>query len=155
MFESPDPELDTALELAKSDPYQAAQVLRIAARYLQNHEKLPSSLAMYLADAFEKSMKKASMFRGSELLANLNLKAMNRRPSANFEHVGMEFSRLIASKIPRGLAIQQLASTYKVTDRTVERMIAEYRGHQEREASEFVQELHHYSQKTLPQKIKK
>ena len=38
MFERPDTELDNAMALAASDPQQAAQVLRIAARYLKKRE---------------------------------------------------------------------------------------------------------------------
>lgn len=57
MFERPDPELDTALELSKSDPQQAAHVLKITANYLKRQEKLPSTLSLFLADAFERAMK--------------------------------------------------------------------------------------------------
>lgn len=126
MFESPDPELDTALELAKSDPDQAAQVLRIAARYLHKQEKLPSALASYLAVAFEQSMKMASVVRASELLINLNLKVTNRRRSANFEHVGIDFEELIASGLSKSAAILQLCVEYSITESTVKRMYKEY-----------------------------
>jgi hypothetical protein len=145
MFESPDPELDTALELAKSNPDQAALVLRIAAKYLYKQEKLPYALACYLADAFEKSMRMASVVRGSELLINLNLKVMNRRSVANFEHIGLEFDQLIAANVSRNLAIEKLADVYAISPRTVERKIAVYRGVQENESAYLVAEQQHYS----------
>lgn len=154
MFESPDPELDTALELAKSNADQAALVLRIAARYLYKQEKLPSVLAYYLADAFEKSMKMASVVRGSELLINLNLKVMHRRSVANFEHLGLEFDQLIAAKFPRDLAIEKLAEAYAISPRTVERKIAVYRGAQENESAFLVAEQQHYSKQSVMNKGK-
>lgn len=155
MFEAPNPELDEALELARTNPEQAAQVLRIAATYLAKQEKLPSSLAYFLADAFERSMKKASMVRGDELLINLYLKARNRRESANYEHVGVGFDELLALDVPRAFAIDQLAKKYGVHERTVEKMIAKYRANQELEASISIEEQRSYAQQSLSERIEK
>lgn len=154
MFEFPDPELDTALELAASNPDQAALVLTIAARYLYKQEKLPPALAYYLADAFNRSMKMASVVRGSELLINLNLKAMNRRSVANFEHIAVEFDQLMAANISRKLAIEKLSDMYGITDRTVERKIAAYRGYQENESEFLAAEQQHYSKQPVIKKRK-
>ena len=108
MFERPDPELDNALELAASDPQQAAQVLRIAARYLKKMEPLPSALAYFLGDALERAMKKpTTRRRGSDLLVNLHLEVTHRRPKANFEWVGGDVERLVQAKITKGEAIIQ------------------------------------------------
>ena len=159
MFESPDPELDTALELAKSDPDQAAQVLRIAARYLHKHEKLPSALASYLAVAFEQSMKMASVVRGDQLLINLNLKAMNRRVSANFEHVGIEFERLVATGISKGEAILQLCETYEVTESTIKRMVKKYSAYKnfemDSDAVDLMEEQRYFVRQPIGTKNKK
>jgi hypothetical protein len=126
MFERPDPELDTALDLSKSDPQQAAQVLRIAARYLKAREKLPSALALFLGDAFERAMKKSTLLRGSELLVNLNLVVTHRRPKANFEYVGIEVERLLQAKVKKGKAIIQACEIYGIDESTVKRMHKKY-----------------------------
>lgn len=126
MFERPDPELDNALELAASDPQQAAQVLRIAARYLKKMEPLPPALAYFLGDAFERAMKKPTTSRGSELLVNLRLKVTHRRPKANFERVGGDVERLIQAKVKKGEAIIRVGETYKVSDATATRMHQNY-----------------------------
>jgi len=112
MFDRPDPELDSALELSKSDPQQAAKVLRIAASYLKAQQPLPSALASFLGDAFERAMKKIPMYRGSELLVYLNLEVKNRRPKANFEHVGMEVEKLVLAEVPKGEAIIRTGEAY-------------------------------------------
>ena len=126
MFDRTDPELDTALALAKSDPQQAAQVLRIAARYLKKLEPLPPALAFFLGDAFERSMKKPTTSRGNELLVNLHLVVTHRRPKANFEWVGGDVERLIQAKVPKGDAIRQAEETYEIGESTVKRMHQDY-----------------------------
>lgn len=126
MFERPDPELDNALELAESDPQQAAQVLRIAASYLKKMEPLPSALAYFLGDAFERAMKKPTTARGSELLVNLHLEVTHRRPKANFEWVGGDVERLIQAKVKKGEAIIRVGETYKVSESTANRMYQDY-----------------------------
>ena len=126
MFERPHPELDTALELAKSDPQQAAQVLRIAASYLKRLEPLPSALALFLGDAFERAMKRPTTSRGSDLLVNLQLEVTNRRPKANFEWVGQDVERLIQAKVTKGKAIIQVGESYSIAESTVKRMHKDY-----------------------------
>jgi LysM repeat protein len=126
MFERPNPELDTALELSKSDPQQAAQVLRIAASYLKKQEQLPSALALFLGDAFEHAMKKPTTSRGSQLLINLSLEVAHRRPKANFEYVGIEVEQLVQAKIKKGEAISRVGETYGIDDSTVKRMHKKY-----------------------------
>jgi hypothetical protein len=124
------PNLEAALELAESDPNQAAEVLRIAATYLKNQEKMPYALAYYLGDAFERAMKRASTARGSELLINLNLMVTHRRKSANFEHVGSDLERLLQSSEPKGDAILLISEKYGISDSTVKRLYKKYQEYQ-------------------------
>lgn len=135
MFDRTDPELDTALALAKSDPQQAAKVLRVAARYLKKLEPLPPALAFFLGDAFELAMKRPTTSRGSELLMNLNLGLDHRRPKANFQHVGMDVDRLVRSNVLKGEAIIQVSESYGISESTVKRM---YKQHKVYEACEAV-----------------
>jgi hypothetical protein len=120
------PDLEAAMELSKSDPNQAAEVLRIAAKYLRSQERMPNALAYYLADAFERAMKRASVARGSELLINLNLVVTHRRTAANFEHVGIDLERFLQSKIPIGEAIHRVCEKYDISESTVKRMLKKY-----------------------------
>jgi hypothetical protein len=120
------PELEKAMDLSKSDPECAAEVLRIAAKYLKSSEQMPYSLALFLADAIESAMKMASMVRASELLINLNLKARNRRPTSNFRYVGHDLQVLIDRNIPKGEALAVVGEKYAVDEKTVARMYAEY-----------------------------
>ena len=159
MLERPDPELDAALDLSRSDPAQAAQVLRIAASYLRRKESLPTSLAFFLADAFESAMRKASMFRGTELLMNLNLVVPNRRPKANFEYVGMDLERLLRAKVPKGEAILQVGETYGISVSSVKRRYKEYLAYKDIEeyadALDYEEEQRHYAQQSVIQKTEK
>jgi len=121
------PELEEALENSAADCDAAAEVLRIAAKYLRTGEAMPFGLSLFLADAIDRAMKKAPSVRGSELLLNLKLKANNkRRSSANFEHVGRDLDRLIASKMRRDDAIHKLTQDYGISEKTVERRLKEY-----------------------------
>jgi hypothetical protein len=126
MFTDSDPELDNALALAKSDPQQAAKVLRIAADYLKKMKPLPSALALFLADAFERAMKRPTTSRGQELLVNLYLEVTHRRPKANFEWVGVDLEELIHAKVSKGDAIIQVGENYGITESTVKRMHKKY-----------------------------
>ena len=152
MFERPNPELDMALELSKSDPQQAAKVLRIAASYLVGQQQLPSALAAFLGNAFERAMKKASMQRGPELLVNLNLAATNRRPKANFEHVGIYVEQLVQAKVPKGEAIIRTGETYKLSVSSVKRMHKQYLALKAAEALNdqafYEAEQRHYAQQS-------
>lgn len=153
MLERPDPELDAALDLSRSDPAQAAQVLIIAASYLRRRERLPTSLAFFLADAFEGAMKKASMFRGAELLMNLNLVVPNRRPKSNFEYVGFDVDRLLKANVPKGEAILQVAETYGISESSVKRQCQEYLAHKANEeyfaAMDYEEEHRQYAQQSV------
>jgi len=139
------PELEVAMDWSESDPQQAAEVLRIAAKYLRSGEKLPLALALFLADAFERAMSKASMVRGSELLINLNLKAMNKRPAANFEYVGSQLQKRIDSEIPRQRALKEVAEKYNIDKKTVQRMhkkYIEFRSWEDQQDASLSEEIH-------------
>ena len=56
-------ELEKAMDLSEADPKQAAIVLRIAAEYLKNGETMPFTLALFLADAFDRAMMMAPSVR--------------------------------------------------------------------------------------------
>ena len=124
------PKLEAAMELSQSDPNQAAEVLRIAATYLKNQEKMPYALAYYLGDAIERAMKRVSVVRGSELLINLNLMVTNRRVSANFKQVGSDLERLLQSSTPKGNAILIVSEKYGISDSTVKRLYKKYQEYQ-------------------------
>lgn len=159
MLERPNPELDTALDLSRSDPEQAANVLRIAASYLRRQESLPTALAFFLAEAFEGAMRHASMVRGTELLMKLNLVVPNRRQKANFEYVGMELERLLRAHVPKGKAVLQVAESFGISDASVKRKHTEYLTYKDNEAHEdsldYEAELRHYAQQAVNLKSKK
>ena len=119
--------LENALDLADADPEQAAVVLREAAGFLRKGEPLPFQLAIYLADAFERSMSKVPSFRGSELLINLRLKANNRRRVAvNLEYLGRDFEKCLNSKMSVLEAQLHVGELYKISESTVKRLFDEY-----------------------------
>lgn len=128
------PNLEAAMDLAESDANQAAEVLRIAATYLRSRERMPDALAYYLADAFERAMKRASVARGSELLINLNLVVTHRRTVANFEYVGFDFERFLQSKMSKGEAILRICEKYGISESTVKRMLKKYQAFKNSEA---------------------
>lgn len=128
------PDLENAMELSASDPNKAAEVLRIAAKYLTGREMMPDPLAYFLADAFERAMKKASGVRGSQLLMNLHLEVHHRRVAANFEHVGFDLDRLLETKVPKGKAILEIGEKYGISEATVKRMYKKYQGFKASEA---------------------
>lgn len=119
-------ELERAMDFAQSDPEQAAEVLRFAAKYLKTQGSMPFPLALFLADAIEQAMAKASMMRGSELLKNLNLQASNRRPKSNFEYVGYDLQVRIDAKMPKGEALIEIGENYGIDPKTVERMYKKF-----------------------------
>lgn len=128
------PYLEAAMDLSESDPNQAAEVLRIAAKYLRGRERMPDALANYLADAFERAMKRSSVVRGSELLINLHLVVTHRRTVANFEYVGFDLERLLQSKISKGEAILRICEKYNISESTVKRMVKKYQAFKASEA---------------------
>ena len=128
------PDLEAAMDLAESDANQAAEVLRIAAKYLRSRERMPDALAYYLADAFERAMKRASVARGSELLINLHLVVTHRRTVANFEYVGFDFERFFQSKMSKGEAILRTCEKYGISESTVKRMLKKYHAFKDSEA---------------------
>lgn len=119
-------ELEKAMDFSKSDPNQAAEVLRIAAKYLKNQAEMPYPLALFLADAFDRAMSKASGMRASELLINLNLKSNNRRPASNFEYVGHDLQERLDAKMQKTKALLEVAEKYLIDEKTVERMHKNY-----------------------------
>ena len=128
------PYLEAAMDLSESDPNQAAEVLRIAAKYLRSRERMPDALAYYLADAFERAMKRASVARGAELLINLHLVVTHRRTVANFEYVGFDFERFLQSKMSKGEAILRTCEKYSISESTVKRMLKKYQAFKDSEA---------------------
>jgi len=121
------PELFAALDMAAADANEAAKVLVFAAEYLKTQQKMPYPLALFIADAFEKSMKKAPSVRGSELLLNLHLKALNKRPvKANFEYVGGAVERLMHEKLKKGEAVFRVAEDFNISEKTVQRLHTRY-----------------------------
>jgi hypothetical protein len=128
------PDLEDAMELSASDPNKAAEVLLIAAKYLKGREMMPDALAYYLADAFERAMKKASVFRGSQLLMNLHLEVHHRRVAANFEYVGFDLDRLLQAKEQKGKAILDIGEKYSLSESTVKRMYKKYQAFKAHEA---------------------
>jgi hypothetical protein len=127
MMEFLSAKLENALDLADADPEQAAVALREAAGFLRKGEPLPFELAIYLADAFERSMSMAPSVRGSELLINLRLKANNRRRVAvNFEYLGRDFEECLNSKMSVLEAQLHVGALYKISESTVKRLFDEY-----------------------------
>lgn len=119
--------LETALDLADADPEQAAIVLRLSADYLRKGEPLPFPLALFLADAFERAMRKAPSVRGSELLINLKLKAHNkRRLAVNFEHLGRDFEKCLESNMTVIEARNEVGDQYGISDTSVKRIYEKY-----------------------------
>ena len=115
--------LENALDLADADPEQAAVVLREAAGFLRKGEPLPYPLALFLAEAFEKAMRKAPSVRGSELLFNLKLKANNRRKvTVNFEHVGRDFEECRSKKMTVLKSSLAIAERYGISESSVIRL---------------------------------
>jgi len=131
-------ELENAMDLSEADPKQAAIVLRIAAEYLKNGQQMPFSLALFLADAFERAMRMAPSVRSSELLINLKLKANNRRKvAANFEYVGRDIEEYIASKMSITDSVLKVSESYGISESTVRRLNKMYI---EVKAAELVQD---------------
>lgn len=128
------PDLEAAMDFAESDANQAAEVLRIAAKYLRSRERMPDALAYYLADAFERAMKRASVARGSDLLINLHLVVNHRRTVGNFEYVGFHCERLLQSKMSKGEAILRTCEKYSISESTVKRMLKKYQAFKNSEA---------------------
>lgn len=131
------PRLEKTMNMSDSDPREAAEVLRIAAEYLREGKEMPQPLAWFLADAFDRAMKKAPSVRGSELLINLKLKALNRRPvKANWEQVGISLSELIDKKMPMLQAKMKVAEDFGISESTVSRLYKTYLGFREIELIE-------------------
>ena len=148
-------ELETAIDLLDADPEQAAVVLRIAAGYLRKGEPLPYPLALFLAEAFEKAMRKAPSVRGSELLLNLKLKANNRRKVAvNFEHVGRDFEECRSEKMSVLKTSLKIAERYGISESTAIRLHKKYlrfmAAQMEEDLLIYGEELHRFSGVSTP-----
>jgi hypothetical protein len=82
---------------------------------------------LFLAEAFEKAMRKAPSVRGSELLFNLKLKANNRRMVAvNFEHVGRDFEECRSKKMTVLKSSLAIAERYGISESSVIRLHKKY-----------------------------
>ena len=147
--------LENALDLADADPEQAAVVLREAAGFLRKGEPLPYPLALFLAEAFEKAMRKAPSVRGSELLFNLKLKANNRRKVAvNFEHVGRDFEECRSKKMTVLKSSLAIAERYGISESSVIRLHKKYlrfrAAEMEKESVIHEEEQRRYSDTSIP-----
>lgn len=147
--------LENALDLADADPEQAAVVLREAAGFLRKGEPLPYPLALFLAEAFEKAMRKAPSVRGSELLLNLKLKANNRRKVAvNFEHVGQDFEECRSKNMTVLKSSLAIAERYGISESSVIRSHKKYLRFRtaeiEKESVIHEEEQRQYSDASIP-----
>ena len=147
--------LENALDLADADPEQAAVVLREAAGFLRKGEPLPYPLALFLAEAFEKAMRKAPSVRGSELLFNLKLKANNRRKvTVNFEHVGRDFEECRSKKMTVLKSSLAIAEQYGISESSVIRLHKKYlrfrAAEMEKESVIHEEEQRRYSDTSIP-----
>ena len=147
--------LENALDLADADPEQAAVVLREAAGFLRKGEPLPYPLALFLAEAFEKAMRKAPSVRGSELLFNLKLKANNRRKVAvNFEHVGRDFEECRSKNMTVLKSSLAIAERYGISESSVIRSHKKYlrlrTAEIEKESVIHEEEQRQYSDASIP-----
>ena len=147
--------LENALDLADADPEQAAVVLREAAGFLRKGEPLPYPLALFLAEAFEKAMRKAPSVRGSELLLNLKLKANNRRKVAvNFEHVGRDFEECRSKNMTVLKSSLAIAERYGISESSVIRSHKKYlrlrTAEIEKESVIHEEEQRQYSDASIP-----
>ena len=147
--------LENALDLADADPEQAAVVLREAAGFLRKGEPLPYPLALFLAEAFEKAMRKAPSVRGSELLLNLKLKANNRRKVAvNFEHVGRDFEECRSKNMTVLKSSLAIAERYGISESSVIRSHKKYLRFRtaeiEKESVIHEEEQRQYSDASIP-----
>lgn len=82
-----------ALRLAEADPEEAAKVLLLAAEYLRSGQRMPSQLAVFVADAFEAAMSQPQNLRAKALTDWLYLSAKNKR-RARF--IGLTPTKLFA-----------------------------------------------------------
>ncbi len=134
-----------AIELAPSDPWGAAEALRIAARYIREGKPLPPPLDDYLAGAIEAAMHKAPEHRGSALLLELNLKALNRKPGRYWLEVGkfVEFHR--DPDVAKGMtyegAVAMAADIFKIHDSTVRRYWRQFKKHLKENGLETSEEI--------------
>ena len=147
--------LENALDLVDADPEQAAVVLREAAGFLRKGEPLPYPLALFLAEAFEKAMRKAPSVRGSELLLNLKLKANNRRKVAvNFEHVGRDFEECRSKNMTVLKSSLAIAERYGISESSVIRSHKKYLRFRtaeiEKESVIHEEEQRQYSDASIP-----
>ena len=147
--------LENALDLADADPEQAAVVLREAAGFLRKGEPLPYPLALFLAEAFEKAMRKAPSVRGSELLLKLKLKANNRRKVAvNFEHVGRDFEECRSKNMTVLKSSLAIAERYGISESSVIRSHKKYLRFRtaeiEKESVIHEEEQRQYSDASIP-----
>jgi hypothetical protein len=147
--------LENALDLADADPEQAAVILREAADFLKKGEPLPYPLALFLAEAFEKAMRKAPSVRGSELLLNLKLKANNRRKVAvNFEHVGRDFEECRSKNMTVLKSSLVIAERYGISESSVIRSHKKYlrfrAAEMEKESAIQEEEQRRYSDASIP-----
>lgn len=121
-------EASDAMAAAPSDPRAAAWVLLVAAKYLRSGEKMPHDLRCYLADAFDRSMKKSAPYRNKALLLALHLSSSGRRPvKVSYLDTGQAFDALIESGESPNSAKSQVAADFGISESTAVRQWKQYR----------------------------
>ena len=124
-----DLEAAEAVNLAASDPDQAARALLIAARYIRQGKPLPHPLDGFLADAIEHSMlKPEGGARNTALLRELGLEAENRRPAkANGAAVFRAMDELINDgNTSQNRAAEMVAKENGISASTAKRLYRQY-----------------------------
>lgn len=81
LAEAFDPHVFELLRRVEADPDAAAEVLQLAAGYLQKATPMPPELAAYIAGAFLSAALKPRELRAKQLTDDLNLTANNKRKS--------------------------------------------------------------------------
>ena len=122
-----DAEAHDWLARLESDPQAPAEVLKIAARYLRNRERLPGNLADHLADAFEAAALKQRTHQGPALLRELGFTQGNRRPAADWRDVGAYMSQRIDDGESQNQAAENTAAHFRISESTAKRLFREYR----------------------------
>ncbi|MGH8173270.1 MAG: hypothetical protein ACREPX_08975 [Rhodanobacteraceae bacterium] len=129
------PDVSEALKNAPIDPEAAATLLRIAARYLRESisryreipEVMPSGLARYLANAFERAARVPASARVSELAQSLHLDAGHRRKLASWLDAGARFDDLVRQGESKFLAATIVAVEFNCSQRTAQRYWKQYK----------------------------
>ena len=122
-----DVEAFEALRRAESDPEQAAEAMRIAARYLRDELPLPMGLREWLADALDDAALKPAAYRSKALAEALHLKVNNRRPAGDWLLIGAEFDARMTSDRSEAAVADEVAGIYQIDPRTAKKYWDKFR----------------------------